>query len=774
VASTHLIQLAWTHPVTGEDHAESLPLPATIGRAVENHIVLTSEVVSRKHATIAVEDGTVTLTDTSANGTAVNGARQRHTSLTPGDVIQIGPFALAVRTIVAPERPVAERVTLTWRDKAGDHRETFSLPLTIGRGAGSGLLLPDQAMSRTHATIAATAGQIIVTDSSRNGTFVNEQRVQRAVLHDGDRVRVGGTMLAVALALAPMPAHTPARADATIAFDEQITRMIEVHGPAGGAATMLQPPGTPMSDAEARTIIPETETEPLPLRTLPPPVFERPVVPMAALERTGLPLYTTTYALLGGGLGSFIMADFLRIHGVPASAIISLGISPKPYERYARLCRNSQIPLYERLRSNSESTPDNIWGTPGYAAREAWESFRHGQWGDAGRVLWQVFGEPTVAQTYTPRSGDVFRGIDNEARRIDWESMFRFGRVRAIRRTDDGRYAVAYSQSDDQQQMHAILLASHVHLATGYPALQFLPDLQEYRERTGDFARVVNAYEPHDHVYEHLEQYGGIVLLRGRGIVASRLIQRLYEARAKNPNIHILHLMRTPKPEGQKFRRAQRTSIHHVEIQPFNWPKGAWGGEQRLFMERASEDERLSLLSDWGGTTTAQRRDWVQIVDEGERDSWYKITFGDVTQVDRAADGRVVTRIHSKDFTHGTTELVADYIIDATGLDAKVNRNALLQDLVEHGGAAVNKLGRLAVTNAMEVPGLRNGTGRFYAAGSMTLGGPLAGADSFLGLAAAAQLTVEDLIRLRTPGIRRLGPVRSFRQWLKWMRGVKP
>ena len=34
----------------------------------------------------------------------------------------------------------------------------------------------------------------------------------------------------------------------------------------------------------------------------------------------------------------------------------------------------------------------------------------------------------------------------------------------------------------------------------------------------------------------------------------------------------------------------------------------------------------------------------------------------------------------------GTTELVADYIIDATGLDAKVNRNPLLQDMVDHYG----------------------------------------------------------------------------------------
>ena len=56
---------------------------------------------------------------------------------------------------------------------------------------------------------------------------------------------------------------------------------------------------------------------------------------------------------------------------------------------------------------------------------------------------------------------------------------------------------------------------------------------------------MVNAYEDHAEIYDDLEQKGGTVLIRGRGIVASRVIQRIYEARAKNPNIRILHLNRS-------------------------------------------------------------------------------------------------------------------------------------------------------------------------------------------------------------------------------------
>ncbi len=784
------ISLAWTDPVTGEPHEEAITLPATIGRAVDNTVVLTSEMISRHHATLAWENGQIVVTDSSTNGTFVNGVRQQRAVLAGGESVQIGPYTLSVRES-APSASAVSDVTLAWTDTATSQpmRQTAALPLIIGRGSASGIVLNDTQVSRAHATLTAEDGAVVVTDSSSNGTFVNGTRQQRAMLHNGDQLRIGGTTFTVTFAAAPVHA-TPHRGhrEAIIAMDD--APMIEHDLPPGVAAppprAAAAPPGVvaPVDDA-GQTVVPVRGREdqtvlgaPVPrptARAFPPPIFNEPYVSVAALGQTGLPVYTTVYAALGGGFGSFIFTDNLVIYGVDPGAIISLGIYPEPYHRYAGLARNSQIPLHERLRSNSESTPDNIWGTPGYAVREAWSSFTSGHWGNAIQVLWQVFGEPTVAQTYTPRAGDVFRAMDREVARIGWQNIWRFGRMRAIRKTDDGRYAIAYSQSDDRnQQAHAILLANYVHLATGYPALQFLPDLQEYRERTGDFEHVVNGYEAHDYVYERLERDGGVILLRGRGIVASRLIQRVYEARKKNPNIAILHLLRSPITEGHKFRRARRPAINHVEIQPFNWPKAAWGGEQRLLMDKADEATRQSLLADWGGTTTAQRGDWVRIGNQGIKEGWYKIEFGDVVRVDRAPDGRVVTHVTGKGPIAGKTELIADYIIDATGLDAKVNRNPLLQDMVDHHGLQVNKLGRLVVTNDMEVPGMRNGPGRFYAAGSMTLGGPLAGADSFLGLQAAAQLSVEHLVKEHAPGVRRLGPLRSLSQWTKWVRKVAP
>ncbi|MHC5732816.1 MAG: FHA domain-containing protein, partial [Nostoc sp.] len=90
---------------------------------------------------------------------------------------------------------------------------------------------------------------------------------------------------------------------------------------------------------------------------------------------TGLPVDESDYLAIGAGLGSFFWADLLRISGVRAEKIVALGLEAEPYARYKRLCLNSQIPLHERLRSNSDSCPDNIWGWPSYALREAWHDF---------------------------------------------------------------------------------------------------------------------------------------------------------------------------------------------------------------------------------------------------------------------------------------------------------------------------------------------------------------------------------------------------------------
>ena len=215
---------------------------------------------------------------------------------------------------------------------------------------------------------------------------------------------------------------------------------------------------------------------------VPDALLDSDVVSEERLRALGIEVHTCDFAGIGGGMGSFVWADLLRVCGVPAEAISVIGNEERPYGRYERLCRNSQIPPHERLRSNSDSCPDNVWGFPAYATREVGRAIRRGDLRLASRLLWQILGEPAFVQTYTPRSGDVFRAIDREAARIGWPGIVRFGRARAIRRSAEGRLLVIASASDEHQRRHYAVSAPFLHLAMGYPSIQLLPDLAEYRE----------------------------------------------------------------------------------------------------------------------------------------------------------------------------------------------------------------------------------------------------------------------------------------------------
>jgi pSer/pThr/pTyr-binding forkhead associated (FHA) protein len=690
----------------------------------------------------------------STNGIAVNGQKiTGEAEVHSGDRLTLGCFTLEVTyqgsTVLSPQLLWVE---LVWDDPAtGEVQgQRCRLPLALGRDPQQipntiqGLPVTKLTrfsslqVSRYHVLIEGQDFPLTVTNYGQAGLRVNQVPTTNGMLQSGDALQVGPYAITLTAA-----------------------------APSGLAATRI---GGSLSTIVLPDLAPEAIAP-----AFPPPCFNQPQVHPADLEATGLPVQETTYGAVGGGLGSFTWVDYLRISGVPPQQIAVLGIEDRPYARYQRLCRNSQIPAHERLRSNSDSCPDNIWGFPSYAWRESWHDLTRGHGGAALSHLWRVFAEPCAwagAETYTPRSGNVFASIDRESARIGWAEMFRFGRVLSIRQTTDERYAIAYSAGGGT---YGFLIAPFLHLALGYAAVQFLPDLQEYRLRTGDLQTVVNAYEDHSHVYEHLRQRGGTVLIRGRGIVASRIVQRIYELRQSHPDraIALLHLMRDPKLQGNRYGNAQRPVKNHYELQPFNWPKACWGGTLRQLLEQSAPDRRQQLLADWGGTTTADRGDWQRIVAAGLRHGWYQIAFGTVQSVEPGPQGTLITRIVEKNMP-AMRELQTDFIIDATGLDARAEANPLLKDLVDCYQLPLNQNSRLQVANDFELPQLRNGTGRFYAAGAATLGGPYAAVDSFLGLQYAALQSVDSLARRSTPHLHHLGPLRSLGQWLKWVGNAAP
>ncbi len=68
----------------------------------------------------------------------------------------------------------------------------------VGRQMGAGLRLWDSKVSRQHCKIVLEErGAVVIDLDSSNGTFVNEEPIERADLKDGDLLRVGNTVLRV-------------------------------------------------------------------------------------------------------------------------------------------------------------------------------------------------------------------------------------------------------------------------------------------------------------------------------------------------------------------------------------------------------------------------------------------------------------------------------------------------------------------------------------------------------------------------------------------------
>ena len=484
----------------------------------------------------------------------------------------------------------------------------------------------------------------------------------------------------------------------------------------------------------------------------------------ALVSRAGIPIVDVPFATVGGGYGSLAMVDRLRVAGVPTSRIAILGDSADPSATYEYLTNNSQIPRGERLRSDSGSVLDNVWGFPSYALREAWAD-------RSLSPLWNVLVEPYLGRDYyTPKAGQVFESVERETARIGWDEMVRVGVVRMVRKRRDGGYFALHTPAEGPKRV--AYRCNFVHLAVGYPGVRFLDDLQRYRDEYEDFQRVVNAYEPHSHVYEEARRRPCTVMVRGAGIVSSRVLQRLIDDRDRHgAQTRIVHLFRNyvsgPQGDSPLFRRPGGNGFAY---QGFNFAKAAWGGQYRAKVEGLEGDARRRFVDSMGGTNTAPRRSWKEQIRRGMRDGFYVQEIGEVESVAPSSDGRaVVTRIINA--AGDRREIDAEFIVDATGLEGNIEDHRLLADLLAHGGVGRNPKGRLDVEPSFEVRNVRSRGGRMYASGSATLGGYYAGVDSFLGLQYAALRIADDLA---DAGFHpRMGPGRSISQWIKWMRNTR-
>jgi hypothetical protein len=483
----------------------------------------------------------------------------------------------------------------------------------------------------------------------------------------------------------------------------------------------------------------------------------------AMVAAAGLRVETVEFVTAGGGLASFAVVDGLRVCGLPETEIRVVSPMSRPYENLRHLIRTGQIQDDDPLRSDSASRVDNIWGFPGYAVEEA---FRR----RSVRPLWKVLTEPVAAEFYNPSPSQVFRGLDREADRIGWDSMLVAGHAGLIRRRIEGGYFCLVHPLDHAPSY--VLRSLYVHLGTGYAALGYTSGLTGYRLRYQEFFNVVNAYEPHEHVYQVLQRQGGTILVRGAGITASRVVQRLIDDRDRsNQDVRILHLFRDPVEDSRGRHGSSPPARYGWRYQAFSFPKSASSGQLREQLASLSSAERSARIAALSWTTTAKRRGWQRQLRRARSAGFYTALSGEIDAIEPSRDGRVQLDI-IRPGGGGPERLNVDFVLDCTGMSPRLRDNPLLADLLDHGGAAVNALGGLDVGRHFEVRGPGGDAGGLYASGVIAQGGYLAPTDSFLGFVYAALQICDDLA---TKGAcARLGLARSVVGWVKWLAGRAP
>lgn len=178
----------------------------TIGSGQVNDIVIAGDGVSGFHADIKVEGDQVTITDiNSYTGTIVNGDRiVAPIPLRTGDTIVIGGVELEVveddadtagKTFVLSGSALMEMGINSWSLVAAAGPEKGQvIPILerteIGRALECDISILEAGLSRKHAELEIDGDKLIIRDlGSRNGTWVNAERVDEAILKDGDRLQ---------------------------------------------------------------------------------------------------------------------------------------------------------------------------------------------------------------------------------------------------------------------------------------------------------------------------------------------------------------------------------------------------------------------------------------------------------------------------------------------------------------------------------------------------------------------------------------------------------
>src|SRR5215471_3950405 len=97
------------------------------------------------------------------------------------------------------DRPRFALRFISGKYQGGEFPLRMNREIIIGRSSDLDMVLVEDMVSRRHAKISSTEAEVYIQDmGSTNGTFVNGEKIAgRALLHEGDRILVGTSIIKV-------------------------------------------------------------------------------------------------------------------------------------------------------------------------------------------------------------------------------------------------------------------------------------------------------------------------------------------------------------------------------------------------------------------------------------------------------------------------------------------------------------------------------------------------------------------------------------------------
>jgi hypothetical protein len=140
------------------------------------------------------------------------------------------------------------RLVLKFQSAALKEVPLGTRPVTIGRAPDNDIPIDNLAVSNYHARVYVEAGSLVVEDlNSLNGSFLNDIRVERAMLKDGDTILIGKHQIVVdqsrdaALPLDGWRKAPAPRVSETMVLDTQERRHMLEQAAAGGERSQISP-----------------------------------------------------------------------------------------------------------------------------------------------------------------------------------------------------------------------------------------------------------------------------------------------------------------------------------------------------------------------------------------------------------------------------------------------------------------------------------------------------------------------------------------------------